>query len=448
MNKMNALETQLGHLSKVLLGLTFWLTGAAQAQQIDLTATLATPVIQAGKPQKAFLKVAMTGFALPRQEQRAPANVAIVIDKSGSMAGDRIDNARNAAIMAVNGMGPNDIVSIVAFDDKVEVVVPATKVTDKGAIKRAIERVRSDGGTGLFAGVSKGAKEVRKFLDKSRVNRVILLSDGQANVGPSTPAELGQLGSSFAREGISVTTIGLGLGYNEDLMTQLAGYSDGNHAFVENPQDLARIFAQEFRDVSSVVAQDVDVTIHLKLGIRPIRILGREGEISNDVVHLRMNQLYSEQEKFVILEVEIPAGKVGQNMNLAAVNVSYLNMQSKNKDTMSRAVSVGFSDSAEVVAKAVNKKAMTSAVQQVANATNKQALQLRDEGKVEQARKILDDNVQYLSSQRANVESEAAGKLESDSRRNAAAISAPAPEWNAKRKSMKEEQYKADKQQK
>jgi Ca-activated chloride channel family protein len=448
MNKMKALETKLSHLSSVLLGLTFWLAGSAQAEQINLTATLATPVIQAGKPQKAFLKVAMTGFALPTREQRAPANVAIVIDKSGSMAGERIDNARRAAIMAVDGMGSNDIVSVIAFDDKVDVVTPATKVTDKNLIRAAIARIRPGGGTGLFAGVSKGASEVRKFLDKNRVNRVILLSDGQANVGPSTPAELGQLGSSFAREGISVSTIGVGLGYNEDLMTQLAGYSDGNHAFVENPQDLARIFKQEFGDVSSVVAQEIDVSIHLKYGIRPIRILGREGEISNDVVHLRMNQLYSEQEKFVILEVEIPAGKAGQNMNLAAVNVSYLNMQSKNKDSMSRAVAVGFSDSAEVVAKAVDKKVMTSAVQQVSNVTSKQALKLRDEGKVEEARRVLDDNAVYLNSQRSVTEVDALKKLEVESQGYSAGFSAPEAEWNAKRKSMKADQYRVEKQQK
>ncbi len=445
---MKALGAHMGKLSTILLGLAFCLAGTARASQIEVTATMATPIIQAGKSQTAFLKVSMTGFALPAQQQRAPANVAIVIDKSGSMTGENIENARNAAIMAVNGLGPNDIVSIVAFDDRVAVITPATKVSDKEAIRRAIGRIRPGGGTGLFAGVSKGANEVRKFLDKGRVNRVILLSDGQANNGPSTPAELGQLGSTFAREGISVTTIGLGLGYNEDLMTQLAGFSDGNHAFVENPRDLARIFKQEFGDVGSVVAQEIDVTIRTKTGIRPIRILGREGEITNDMVHLRMNQLYSEQEKFVILEVQVPAGKVGQKVDLAAVDVSYLNMQSKRKESMSRAVAVGFSDSAEYVARSVDKKAMTSAVQQVSNTVSKRALQLRDEGKIAEARKVLTDNAGYLSSQRGVVSKEVVDELEQSTRRDADAMSAPAPEWNASRKSMKAKQYQTDKQQK
>mgnify|MGYP003380095548 CR=1 FL=1 len=81
---------------------------------------------------------------------------------------------------------------------------------------------RYSGSTPLFAGVSQGAPELRKFLDKNRVNRVILLSDGQANVGPSSPNELGRLGLSLGKEGIAVTTIGLGLGYNEDLMAPVS----------------------------------------------------------------------------------------------------------------------------------------------------------------------------------------------------------------------------------
>lgn len=418
---------------------------SAQARQVDLNAALATPVVQAGKPQSAFLKVALTGFALPASGQRSPANVAIVIDKSGSMQGERIERARQAAIMAVNSLDADDIVSVVAFDDTVEVVIPATKAVEKQAITRAIARIQVRGSTALFAGVSKGAGEVRKFLDKTRVNRVILLSDGQANVGPSSPAELGQLGSVLAREGISVSTIGLGLGYNEDLMTQLAGYSDGNHAFVAKPEDLARIFQRELGDVGSVVAQEVEVTIRLLNGIRPIRILGREGEILEGTVRMRLNQLYSEQEKFVILEVALPAGKSGEKLNLASVDVSYLNMDSKKKDALSRAVAVGYSDSEEKVAQALDKKVMTSAVAQVSNALSKEAVKLRDEGKAEEAKKLLNESADYLGRNASALGAPALQSLEAETRAQASSIDKG--DWNAQRKGMREKQYKTDKQQ-
>lgn len=450
---MKPLSHFLSQLPRWLLGTVGSLVaGAACAATIDFTANLATPVIKAGQAQTAYLKVGLTGFALPAQGERAAANVAIVIDKSGSMAGDRIERAKEAAVMAVNGLGSNDIVAILAFDNTVEVVTPATKVSDKARITSAIRSIRVAGGTGLFAGVSKGAFEVRKFFDKTRVNRVILLSDGKANIGPSSPSELGQLGAMLAREGISVTTIGLGTDYNEDLMTQLAAYSDGNHAFVENSQDLARVFQREFGDVGSVVAQEIELTIRLNRGIRPLRILGRDGEITDGAVRLRMNQLYSQQEKYVLLEVQVPAGKVGENLDLASVDVAYLNMQSKSRDKLSRDVAVSFSASDEVVAKALDKKTMVSAVQQVSNQMNKEALELRDQGKVEEAKKVMEKSASYLDSNAASLGPEAEGALKQQqaaTRSQAQTMDSKDGQlWNVQRKKMKEDQFKLDKQQK
>jgi Ca-activated chloride channel family protein len=140
------------------------------------------------------------------KEKRTPANVALVIDRSGSMQGDKIRQAREAAIEAVGRLNGNDIISIVAYDDTVDVLVPATKASDIAVIKNGIRKIKADGSTALFAGVSKCAAEVCKFLARDRVNRIILLSDGMANVGPDSPGALGDLGASLAKEGISVTS--------------------------------------------------------------------------------------------------------------------------------------------------------------------------------------------------------------------------------------------------
>ena len=246
------------------------LTTLANASQVKLDVSLANPVLIAGKKQTTYLKVGLTGFEMSGKAKRTPANIAIVIDRSGSMQGDKIKQARNAALAAVSRLNANDIVSIIAYDDTVSVLVPATKASDRATINAGIKKIKADGSTALFAGVSKGAEEVRKFLSRDRVNRVILLSDGLANVGPNTPGALGDLGASLAKDGISVTTLGLGTGYNEDLMTQLAQKSDGNHSFVECSSDLVKIFNCEFGDVLSVVAQEVSITIKCRDGIRPV----------------------------------------------------------------------------------------------------------------------------------------------------------------------------------
>jgi len=168
---------------------------------------------------------------------------------------------------------------VVTYQSTVNVLVPATKMHDREAVRAAIRRIRAGGNTALFAGVSKGARELRKFLDRNRVNTLLLLSDGLANVGPSSPGELAQLGASLGREGITVTTIGLGLHYNEDLMTRLAMASDGNHFFVEDERDLEAAFATEFSDALSAVAHGVTIHIHCSGGVRPIRLLGRKAQI-------------------------------------------------------------------------------------------------------------------------------------------------------------------------
>src|SRR5205085_8842601 len=130
------------------------------------------------------------------------------------------------------------------------------RVGDGRRLEEAICSIEAGGNTALHGGVSRGAAEIRRHLDDGHyVNRIILLSDGLANVGPSTPEELGRLGTSLMKEGISVTTIGLGLGFNEDLMTRLAQRSDGNTYFVESSADLPRIFAAELGDVLNVVAR-------------------------------------------------------------------------------------------------------------------------------------------------------------------------------------------------
>jgi Ca-activated chloride channel family protein len=191
------------------LGLSF---GAAQAaaakgEPVRIDVGVGKPYLLAGQKQTNYIRVALTGLSLDEPGRRTSVNVAIVLDKSGSMAGDKIRRAKEAAIAAVDRLGANDIVSVIAYDDLVEVLVPATKVSDRQAIRNAILRLEAGGSTGLFAGVSKGASEVRKFAERQRVNRIILLSDGQANVGPSSPSELGSLGASLIKEGISVTTM-------------------------------------------------------------------------------------------------------------------------------------------------------------------------------------------------------------------------------------------------
>ncbi len=426
------------------LALSFSVISAAKT--VSVNAGLATPIMQANTEGTAFLRVALTGFELGDEVQRPPLNVALVLDQSSSMSGDKIERAKQAAIMAVSKLSARDVVSIVTYDSAVRVLVPATQVTDKSRLYNAIESIRANGSTALFAGTSIGADQVSRFMNKEKVNRVVLLSDGMANVGPDSPKELGDLGKALAKKGMSVSTIGLGLGYNEDLMTQLANYSDGNHDFVKDSADLARVFDREFGDAMSVVAQDVNIEIICDEGVIPIRVVGRESTIIGQRVTTRVNQLYSSQQNYVILEVQVPPAESNSERQIAAVNVVYNNMATQKSERKSDLVSVTFSNNNERVKGAIDKVAYESAVEQIANVETQRALELRDLGKVKEAKQTLDSNASYLDRAAKLISSPKLSRQSAESKAEADVVLED-EDWNESRKSIKAKTYKRSKQQ-
>jgi Ca-activated chloride channel family protein len=322
----------------------------------------------------------------------------------------------------------------VSYDDVVEVIVPATKLTDKEAVYGAIDELSSRGSTALFAGVSKGAEELRKFKNKEAVNRIILLSDGLANVGPQSPRELGQLGASLGGEGISVTTIGLGNGYNEDLMNQLALNSDGNHSFVETPAELAQVFDQELGDLLSVVASNLSLEVQLAEGIRPVRALGRKADIDGQTVTVSFNQLYAEQDKFLLLEIETPASESSQDLLIAEAKVRYQDLVSeKSSEATVRNVARVVEDK-ERVAQSANREVMIAATGFLATERSAAAVKLRDEGKVEEAKVVIRENRITLEKEAKVWDSEELAKQALYNQSDLEEVDGA--NWGAKRKSM------------
>lgn len=407
---------------------------------ISFDVDVGEPLMIAGQEQTAYIKITLGGFGLPGAAQRAPINLGLVLDRSSSMAGDKLEKAKEAALTVLDRLRPDDIISLVTYDSSVEVLVPATKASARDAIREQISAITPRGSTALFAGVSHGLEEVAKFLDPKRVNRIILLSDGQANVGPRSPNELGRLGEVAARQGISISTIGLGLGYNEDLMTQLAMASDGNHAFAESSTDLARIFQYELGDILSVVAQDVQIEIDFDAGITPVRAIGRDATITGKKAKLSLSQLYAKQEKHVLFEVKVPPGQAGGKRALANVAVKYANTISKQRGAKRGAVGVEFSAAPQLVAAKQNKRVLEAAVEAIATDQSRRAVALRDQGKVVEAERVLESNATYLNQQAVRLKSK---KLQDYSETNAKdAKAVKGEDWGRARKAMREEQSK------
>ena len=427
-----------------LLGLSVCsLFGHAQInKQIQVRSELSSPIILEGTPETNYLKVSLSGQNVD-SKKRVPINLAIVIDKSGSMSGQRIEKAREAAILAVNMLNENDTLSIVAYDSKARVIVPATKVDNKLRIIGLInENIYAEGGTALFAGLSKGIKQVENQLTKDKVNRIILLSDGQANIGPSSVDELSQLAIIAAKKNIAITTLGIGSDYNELLMSSIASYSDGNHVFVNNSADLENVFVHEFTDLMSAIAQDVVITIQLKNGVKPVRLLGRDGVIKGNEITVKMNQLFSNQEKYVLLEVIPDKGKVGQEKTLAQVDLKYDNLLENKTENETQVVRISYTKDKKMVDDAIHQDVLVETELQKVALENEKALELYNQGKRDEAQQLLRENgeaLKAISSQSPTMSMSDKERIENQARKNKTlAESVQKPDFS---KTLTEEQF-------
>ena len=389
----------------LLLGAMALTPPAARAGEgIKLEARLAQPVMKSGEGHKNYLRVALQGCKPEPSQTRTPVNVAFVIDRSGSMQGARIAQAREAAIMAINRLLPTDIASVVIFDHAVDVLVPAQPVSDPAHFTDLVQQIGVRGSTAIHAGVLQGAVEVAKFKEPRRLNRVVLLSDGQANIGPVRPEEFAALGRALLTQGISVSTIGLGLGYNEDLMLQLARASDGNHAFAREPTDLVQIFDKEFEDVLGSCAQTVSVDIELKPGVRAVRALSRDGLVEGQRAQFTLNQVYAATEHYVLLEVEIDkAPATADAQELGAVKVAYTLPGSGAKAALDAPIVARFSASDADVKAGLDPKVAEAVVEQVTRERAQRAVALQDQGNIKEARELLLQNAGELNGMLATM---------------------------------------------
>ncbi|HAD57881.1 MAG TPA: hypothetical protein DCG12_01375, partial [Planctomycetaceae bacterium] len=175
------------------------------------------------------------------------------------------------------------------------------------------------------------------------------------------------------------------------------------HRFIEKASELADIFRDEFNDVLSVVAQEIDIYIDVPAGIRPVRVLGNEADINGQQIVTRLAQVYSEQERYVAVQVEIPATEEASKLTLATVGVTYANMKTHKSDKLSGAAKVRFSSDGKQVKDSVNRSALADVVSLVSSENNKLATRYLDLGNLEACRQVLRDNVTYLNANATNL---------------------------------------------
>jgi Ca-activated chloride channel homolog len=343
-------------------------------------------VVLKNQPQEVVVKIDLSAIAGKKKAHRTPLNLAVVLDKSGSMTGAKLEKTKQAAMQLVDRLAPNDIFSLVIFSDEAQVLVPAQKVEDKDALKEKIESIEAGGSTALYAGVKMGADQIQEYFSSKRINRVILLSDGLANVGPSSPRQLRRLGGDLSERGVSVTTIGVGDDYNEDLMAGLAEASDANYYYVQDTEKLPEIFAKELGEMLSVAARDVRVEIICPDGVKPLGFIGRAEKFENQRATVNLSQLTGGQNRYLFLRCLVD----GKNPDVVQVNVNYKDeFADDSEQSASGTAKIDFTDDQKLSDKSVNGAVVAEKELMLTAVAKDEAMAQADRGNYKQAATIL-----------------------------------------------------------
>jgi len=267
-------------------------------------------LLRAGSRSSRYLLATIVAPTAPARADRLPVNVALVLDRSGSMDGERkFGLAREAVRQSLALLHPEDRFTLVVYDDSVDVLAPAVAATPEAkrlALSR-LDEVGPRGSTDLHGGWMAGATQIGAGLRDGAVTRALLLTDGLANHGITEPGALAGKASELRRFGVATSTFGVGADFDERLLRDLAHEGGGNFYFVETPAQISDLLTSELGEALEVVARDVVLHLTLPAGA-DAECLGRHRRTGGrgEPVRVSLGDLASGQELAVVIRIDFP----------------------------------------------------------------------------------------------------------------------------------------------
>ena len=356
---------------------------------MHLSTLLDCDVVAVEQTDELTLLVELTAPTPSVTVKRQPATLQVVLDRSGSMAGDRLEGAKDALLSLVDRLDPADNLGVLAFDDHVQTVVPAGPLSDKARAKQAIAAVAAGGSTDLSAGYLRGLQEVQRVAGPTGAT-LLLISDGHANRGVTEPGQLGQVASGARGKGVSTSTLGFGLGYDERLLAAMARGGGGNELFAEEADTAVALISGEVDGLLDQVAQAATLRVTWTPHVAGIEVLNDLTVVGlPDGALLELGSFYAGETRRLVVKFAVPGIASLGLARVATLEFTHVSLPDLTQHTTSVPVHVNVVPGDQAAGRIADPKVRSEALFQQTQRAKRESSRLLSEGRAGEASAIL-----------------------------------------------------------
>ncbi|MDB9525356.1 VWA domain-containing protein [Oscillatoria sp. CS-180] len=348
--------------------------------------------IATGRSVTLDVLITITPPAVAPHQNRPPLNLGFVLDRSGSMRGLKIDYAKQAITYAIEQCLPSDRLSLTLFDTHVKTAIASTLATDKRQLLQTVQTVQAGSSTALHAGWVNGGMQVSQYLNSEHLNRVILLSDGLANVGETNPDTIANDVHGLAKRGISTTALGVGNGYDEDLLESMARSGDGNFFHIGSPNDLPEIFETELQGLVNTAGQSVTLMLMPLAGAKVTDVLNDFDTLADG--SLKLPNLMMDNPLEVVVRLQVPA--LSQGTEVLQASAQWQDTQTANLQSLSNTLSIQTVSPEQMSDFPANPAVQEQVALLMAARARREAIEFFDQGNAAKAASVLQSSGQML----------------------------------------------------
>ena len=304
-------------------------------ESLQLRSELERAVIPVGKSAELYARLDVKMPKVQPLPRRLPLNVSFILDRSGSMRGEKLEYVKEAVKHTFRELGPSDFASVITYNEEVDVLLPAASMTEEWR-ERALERVDriwAGGRTNLSLGWFTGCSGIADLMESRYTNRALLLTDGLANDGITDVETLVSHARELRLRGITTTAFGVGYDFNHFLLQRISDAGGGHFYFIDDPEDIPRLFHSELGEMLAAVARDIAIEIGAPAGGDVDVLNDYPIERTDKRFRVLLGDACAGESRSVVLRLKLPAFNVGQHV-LLPVTFSYQDMEHRRRVTV------------------------------------------------------------------------------------------------------------------